>query len=199
MGLVPNPDGSGGCGLGRGDRTRPSHAWSPNPTGTSTRSWRGWPRPRRSVEPVSKSPLAISSTSRAGPSGESRKILLVAPMSGHYATLLRSTVISLLPEARFTSPTGTMPATSRSVRQIRHRGLHALSGRFHARPRPRHPCDRGLPAGPAGTCRDRLSGRGRPGRTARSLTLIGGPIDPDAKPRRHRFRPPRHDGPARRN
>jgi poly(3-hydroxybutyrate) depolymerase len=28
-----------------------------------------------------------------------RKILLVAPMSGHYATLLRSTVISLLPDA----------------------------------------------------------------------------------------------------
>ncbi|MEI4485712.1 polyhydroxyalkanoate depolymerase [Frigidibacter sp. MR17.14] len=28
-----------------------------------------------------------------------RKVLLVAPMSGHYATLLRSTVVSLLPEA----------------------------------------------------------------------------------------------------
>ena len=28
-----------------------------------------------------------------------RKILLIAPMSGHYATLLRSTVVSLLPEA----------------------------------------------------------------------------------------------------
>lgn len=30
---------------------------------------------------------------------KARKILLVAPMSGHYATLLRSTVISLLPDA----------------------------------------------------------------------------------------------------
>ena len=28
-----------------------------------------------------------------------RKVLLVAPMSGHYATLLRSTVVSLLPDA----------------------------------------------------------------------------------------------------
>ena len=28
-----------------------------------------------------------------------RKVLLVAPMSGHYATLLRSTVASLLPDA----------------------------------------------------------------------------------------------------
>ncbi len=31
--------------------------------------------------------------------GKARKILLVAPMSGHYATLLRSTVTSLLPDA----------------------------------------------------------------------------------------------------
>ncbi|WP_407496218.1 polyhydroxyalkanoate depolymerase [Pseudooceanicola sp. MF1-13] len=30
---------------------------------------------------------------------QERKILLVAPMSGHYATLLRSTVVSLLPDA----------------------------------------------------------------------------------------------------
>ena len=39
-----------------------------------------------------------------------RKVLLVAPMSGHYATLLRSTVISLLPDCEvyvcllYTSP-----------------------------------------------------------------------------------------------
>ncbi|GFE51418.1 polyhydroxyalkanoate depolymerase [Roseobacter cerasinus] len=34
-----------------------------------------------------------------GREAQSRKVLLVAPMSGHYATLLRSTVISLLPDA----------------------------------------------------------------------------------------------------
>ena len=34
-----------------------------------------------------------------GRSPMARKILLVAPMSGHYATLLRSTVASLLPDA----------------------------------------------------------------------------------------------------
>ena len=44
-----------------------------------------------------------------------RRVLLVAPMSGHYATLLRSTVQSLLPDCRGVhSPTGTTPATSRS-------------------------------------------------------------------------------------
>ncbi|MEM8978842.1 MAG: polyhydroxyalkanoate depolymerase [Pseudomonadota bacterium] len=35
----------------------------------------------------------------SGRSPRARKILLVAPMSGHYATLLRSTVLSLLPDA----------------------------------------------------------------------------------------------------
>ncbi|RYH08903.1 polyhydroxyalkanoate depolymerase [Tropicimonas sp. IMCC6043] len=33
-----------------------------------------------------------------GRAEKARKVLLVAPMSGHYATLLRSTVVSLLPE-----------------------------------------------------------------------------------------------------
>ena len=35
----------------------------------------------------------------SGRPARSRRILLVAPMSGHYATLLRSTVVSLLPDA----------------------------------------------------------------------------------------------------
>ena len=34
----------------------------------------------------------------AGRAEKERKVLLVAPMSGHYATLLRSTVVSLLPD-----------------------------------------------------------------------------------------------------
>jgi Poly-beta-hydroxyalkanoate depolymerase len=34
----------------------------------------------------------------AGRAPTGRKVLLVAPMSGHYATLLRSTVVSLLPD-----------------------------------------------------------------------------------------------------
>ena len=35
----------------------------------------------------------------SGREPKARRILLVAPMSGHYATLLRSTVVSLLPDA----------------------------------------------------------------------------------------------------
>ncbi len=43
------------------------------------------------------------------------KVLIVAPMSGHYATLLRGTVKAMLPDHETsTSPTGTTRATSRS-------------------------------------------------------------------------------------
>ena len=41
-------------------------------------------------------------------------MLVVAPMSGHFATLLRDTVRTLLATTTSTSPTGTTCATSRS-------------------------------------------------------------------------------------
>ena len=42
------------------------------------------------------------------------RVLLVAPLSGHFATLLRDTVRTLLPTTTSTSPTGTTRATCRS-------------------------------------------------------------------------------------
>ena len=44
------------------------------------------------------------------------KVLVVAPMSGHFATLLRDTVRTLLIATTCTSPTGTTSATSRSAK-----------------------------------------------------------------------------------
>ena len=41
------------------------------------------------------------------------KVLMVAPMSGHYATLLRGTVRDMLPTMTSTSPTGPTRATCR--------------------------------------------------------------------------------------
>jgi len=41
------------------------------------------------------------------------RLLIVAPMSGHHATLLRGTVEALLPSRTFTSPTGPTRATCR--------------------------------------------------------------------------------------
>jgi poly(3-hydroxybutyrate) depolymerase len=41
------------------------------------------------------------------------RVLIVAPLSGHFATLLRGTVRTMLPEHDVLSPTGTMRATFR--------------------------------------------------------------------------------------
>jgi len=49
----------------------------------------------------------------AGRETQARKVLLVAPMSGHYATLLRSTVKSLMVNCEVTSQIGTTRVTFR--------------------------------------------------------------------------------------
>ncbi len=96
-----------------------------------------------------------------------RKVLLVAPMSGHYATLLRSTVASLLPDADvYVTDWHNARDIPCQRRQVRCRGLHALSGRVHARAWARYPCDRRLPARAADAGRHGLSGRRRPRRAA---------------------------------
>lgn len=52
------------------------------------------------IEPVVERPFGdLIHFKVQGRAEKARRILLVAPMSGHYATLLRSTVISLLPDA----------------------------------------------------------------------------------------------------
>ncbi len=63
-----------------------------------------------------------------------RRVLLVAPMSGHYATLLRSTVRSLLPDCEvYVTDWHNARDIPVSAGQVRCRGLHPLSGGFHAR------------------------------------------------------------------
>ena len=49
------------------------------------------------------------------PAADAPKLLIVAPMSGHYATLLRGTVARMVENAaRSTSPTGPTPSWCRS-------------------------------------------------------------------------------------
>jgi poly(3-hydroxybutyrate) depolymerase len=115
-----------------------------------------------------------------GRANASRKVLLVAPMSGHYATLLRSTVISLLPdcevyitdwhnardipvsEGKFDVEDYTLYL----VDFMRDLGPTPMSSRSASRRRWRWPRP---PIWPS-----------RPEAQPRTLTLIGGPIDPDA-------------------
>jgi poly(3-hydroxybutyrate) depolymerase len=84
-----------------GDVTeRASAGWSPSRTGASARSWGPMARTIWSMKTVVEKPfgnLMQFFVRRREPMA--RKVLLVAPMSGHYATLLRSTVASLLPDA----------------------------------------------------------------------------------------------------
>ena len=79
------------------------------------------------------------------------KVLMVAPMSGHFATLLRGTVEALLPDhdVHITdwADAREVPLTAG---QLRPRRLHRLRDRVLPLSRARPPCHRRLPAVGAG-------------------------------------------------
>lgn len=110
-----------------------------------------------------------------------RRILLVAPMSGHYATLLRSTVASLLPDA------DVFVTDWHNARDI-----PVSAGKFDVEDYTLYLVDFMRALGPEthviAVCQPApltlaatayLAGED-PEAQPRSLTLIGGPIDPDA-------------------
>ena len=110
-----------------------------------------------------------------------RQVLLVAPMSGHYATLLRSTVLSLLPDCDVYvtdwANARDIPVsagrfdiedyTDYLVAFMRHLGpdTHVVA------------VCQPVPLALAATAR---LAQDDPAAQPRSLTLIGGPVDPDA-------------------
>ncbi|PZQ96760.1 MAG: polyhydroxyalkanoate depolymerase [Cereibacter sphaeroides] len=110
-----------------------------------------------------------------------RKVLLVAPMSGHYATLLRSTVTSLLPDAE------VYVTDWHNARDI-----PVSAGKFDIEDYTLYLVEFMRALGPdshvIAICQPApltlaatayLAGED-PSAQPRSLTLIGGPIDPDA-------------------
>ena len=110
-----------------------------------------------------------------------RKILLVAPMSGHYATLLRSTVTSLLPDAEI------YITDWHNARDI-----PVSKGKFDIEDYTQYLVDFMRHLGPdvnvIAVCQPAplalaataLLAEEDPAAQPRTLTLIGGPIDPDA-------------------
>lgn len=112
-----------------------------------------------------------------------RRILMVAPMSGHYATLLRSTVTSLLTDAE------VYVTDWHNARDI-----PVSCGKFDIEDYTRYIVDFMRELGPdlhvVAICQPApltlaataLLAEDDPGAQPRSLTLIGGPIDPDAAP-----------------
>lgn len=112
-----------------------------------------------------------------------RKVLLVAPMSGHYATLLRSTVISLLPDC------DVYITDWHNARDI-----PVSKGKFDIEDYTLYLVDFMKEMGPdihvIAICQPApltlaataYLAEEEPDAQPRSLTLIGGPIDPDATP-----------------
>ncbi len=118
-----------------------------------------------------------------GRTEKARKVLLIAPMSGHYATLLRSTVASLLPDAE------VYVTDWRNARDI-----PVSEGRFDIEDYTLYLVDFIRRLGPeinvVAVCQPAPLAlaatahlaRSEPAAQPRTLTLIGGPIDPDAAP-----------------
>ncbi len=118
-----------------------------------------------------------------GRAPKGRRILLVAPMSGHYATLLRKTVISLLPDAE------VFVTDWRNARDI-----PVSAGKFDVEDYTAYLVDFMRALGPdlhvIAVCQPAplalaataLLAEQAPEAQPRTLTLIGGPIDPDASP-----------------
>ena len=118
-----------------------------------------------------------------GRPARARRILLVAPMSGHYATLLRSTVASLLPDCE------VYVTDWKNARDI-----PVSDGKFDIEDYTLYLVDFMRHLGPdinvVAVCQPApltlaatayLAGED-PAAQPRTLTLIGGPIDPDAAP-----------------
>lgn len=112
-----------------------------------------------------------------------RRILLVAPMSGHYATLLRSTVASLLPDSEL------WVTDWHNARDI-----PVSEGKFDIEDYTRYLVDFMKHLGPdthvVAVCQPvplalaatALLAAESPQAQPLTLTLIGGPVDPDASP-----------------
>ncbi|NOR32380.1 MAG: polyhydroxyalkanoate depolymerase [Sulfitobacter sp.] len=112
-----------------------------------------------------------------------RKVLLVAPMSGHYATLLRSTVISLIPDTDLYITdwhnAREIPVSAGKF-DVEDYTLHLVEYMRHLGPDV-HVIAVCQPA-PLALAATAYLAEEDPSAQPSSLTLIGGPIDPDAAP-----------------
>jgi poly(3-hydroxybutyrate) depolymerase len=112
-----------------------------------------------------------------------RRVLLVAPMSGHYATLLRSTVVSLLPDCDVYitdwKNARDIPVSDGKF-DIEDYTLYLVDFMRHLGP------DINVVAvcqpAPLALAATAYLAEEEPEAQPRTLTLIGGPIDPDAAP-----------------
>ncbi|MFV2034171.1 MAG: polyhydroxyalkanoate depolymerase [Halocynthiibacter sp.] len=116
-----------------------------------------------------------------GRAEKKRRVLLVAPMSGHYSTLLRSTVASLLPDCEVWitdwKNARDIPVSSGKF-DVEDYTLYLVDFMKHLGP-DTHVIAVCQPVPLALAATAYLAGED-PAAQPRSLTLIGGPVDPDA-------------------
>ena len=112
------------------------------------------------------------------------RLLIVAPMSGHYATLLRGTVEAFLPNHDvYITEWRDARMVPLSEGRVRPRRLHRLHDLDAACARRRHARDGGVPAGGAGASPPpRLMDADDDPYVPISMTLMGGPIDTRVNP-----------------
>jgi poly(3-hydroxybutyrate) depolymerase len=112
-----------------------------------------------------------------------RKVMLVAPMSGHYATLLRSTVSSLLPDCDVYVTdwhnARDIPVSAGKF-DIEDYTLYLVEFMRHLGP-DTHVIAICQPA-PLTLAATAYLAAEEPAAQPRTLTLVGGPVDPDAAP-----------------
>ena len=112
-----------------------------------------------------------------------RKVLLVAPLSGHYATLLRSTVLSLIPDCEVYITdwhnARDIPVSA-SKFDVEDYTLYVMDFLRHLGPQT-HVIAVCQPV-PLVLAATAYLAADDPEAQPRSLTLIGGPVDPDAAP-----------------
>ena len=119
----------------------------------------------------------------SGREPRTRRVLLVAPMSGHYATLLRSTVASLLPDCEVYltdwKNARDIPVSEGKF-DVEDYTLYLVDFMRHLGP------DINVVAicqpGPLTLAATAYLAEEEPDAQPQTLTLIGGPIDPDAAP-----------------
>jgi poly(3-hydroxybutyrate) depolymerase len=110
-----------------------------------------------------------------------RRVLLIAPMSGHYATLLRSTVVSLLPDCEVWITdwhNAREIAVSEGKFDVEDYTSYLMDFMRHLGP-DTHAIAVCQPA-PLALAACSYLAEVEPEAQPKSLTLIGGPIDPDA-------------------
>jgi poly(3-hydroxybutyrate) depolymerase len=115
------------------------------------------------------------------PQKKKRRILLVAPMSGHYATLLRSTVRSLLPDCEvFITDWHNARDIPVSAGKFDIEDYTAYLSEFIQHLGPTTHVIAVCQPAPLTLAATAWLAEHAPKRQPKSLTLIGGPIDPDA-------------------